>query len=128
MERKGNNIAEDTFLHWMDVERYMAEFKEGNFNNYEEYQMDVSFPMIFGHRKEFMQSSYSIWSVNELLEYVSSELYPKDNASIAEIEEIVRCFKSMISKYFHMRQDTQLMFSIAINLADNVLDILRAME
>lgn len=39
------------------------------------YQMDVSFPMIFGHRKEFMQSSYSIWSVNELLEYVSSELY-----------------------------------------------------
>lgn len=92
------------------------------------YQMDVSFPMIFGHRKEFMQSSYSIWSVNELLEYVSSELYPKDNASIAEIEEIVRCFKSMISKYFHMRQDTQLMFSIAINLADNVLDILRAME
>ena len=80
------------------------------------YQMDVSFPTIFGHRKEFMQSSYSIWSVNELLEYVSSELYPKDNASIAEIEEIV------------MRQDTQLMFSIAINLADNVLDILRAME
>ena len=88
------------------------------------YQMDVSFPMIFGHRKEFMQSSYSIWSVNELLEYVSSELYP----SIAEIEEIVRCFKSMMSKYYHMRQDTQLMFSIAINLADNVLDILRAME
>ena len=29
------------------------------------YQMDVSFPMIFGHRKEFMQSSYSIWSVDE---------------------------------------------------------------
>ena len=24
------------------------------------YQMDVSFPAIFGHRKEFMQSSYSI--------------------------------------------------------------------
>lgn len=92
------------------------------------YQMDVSFPTIFGHRKEFMQSSYFIWSVNELLEYVSSELYPKDNASIAEIEEIVRCFKSMMSKYYHMRQDTQLMFSIAINLADNVLDILRAME
>lgn len=92
------------------------------------YQMDVSFPMIFGHRKEFMQSSYSIWSVNELLEYVSSELYPKDNASIAEIEEIVRCFKTMMSKYYHMRQDTQLMFSIAINLADNVLDILQAME
>ena len=89
------------------------------------YQMDVSFPAIFGHRKEFMQSSYSIWSVNELLEYVSSELYPKNNASI---EEIVRCFKSMMSKYYHMRQDTQLMFSIAINLADNVLDILRAME
>ena len=38
MERKGNNIAEDTFLYWMDVERYMAEFKEGNFNNYEECQ------------------------------------------------------------------------------------------
>lgn len=92
------------------------------------YQMDVSFPMIFGHRKEFMQSSYSIWSVNELLEYVSSELYPKDNASIAEIEEIVKCFKSVMSKYYHMRQDTQLMFSIAINLADNMLDILRAMK
>lgn len=92
------------------------------------YQMDISFPAIFGHRKEFMRSSYSIWSVNELLEYVSSELYPKNNASIAEIEEIVRCFKSMMNKYYHMRQDTQLMFSIAINLADNVLDILRAME
>lgn len=75
-----------------------------------------------------MQSSYSIWSVDELLKYISSELYPKDNASIAEIEEIIRCFKSMMSKYYHMRQDTQLMFSIAINLADNVLDILRAME
>ena len=34
------------------------------------YQMDVSFPMIFGHRKEFMQSSYSIWSVDELLKYI----------------------------------------------------------
>ena len=56
------------------------------------------------------------------------DVYPKDNASIAEIEEIIRCFKSMMSKYYHMRQDTQLMFSIAINLADNVLDILRAME
>ena len=38
MERKGNNIVEDTFLHWMDVERYMAEFKEGSFDNYEECQ------------------------------------------------------------------------------------------
>lgn len=84
--------------------------------------------MIYGHRKEFMQSSYSIWSVHELLKYISSELYPKDNVSIAEIEEIVRCFKSVMNKYYHMRQDTQLMFSIAINLADNVLDILRAME
>lgn len=65
------------------------------------YQMDISFPAIFGHRKEFMRSSYSIWSVNELMEYVSSELYPKNNASIAEIEEIVRCFKSMMSKYYH---------------------------
>lgn len=92
------------------------------------YQMDVSLPMTFGCCKEFMQSSYSIWSVNELLEYVSSELYPKDNASIAEIEEIIRCFKSMMNKYYHMRQDTQLMFSIAMNLADNMLDILRAME
>lgn len=70
------------------------------------YQMDVSFPTIFGHRKEFMQSSYSIWSVNELLEYVSYELYPKDNASIAEIEEIVGCFKCMMSKYYHMRHTT----------------------
>ena len=86
------------------------------------YQMDVSFPAIFGHRKEFMQSSYSIWSVNELLEYVSSELYPKNNASIAEIEEIVRCFKSMMSKYYHMRQDTQLMFSIDFNHRKTVLD------
>ena len=40
MERKGNNIAEDTFLHWMDVERYMAEFKEGNFNNYVAISLD----------------------------------------------------------------------------------------
>ena len=29
------------------------------------YQMDVSFPMIFGHRKEFMQSSYS-WLTDSL--------------------------------------------------------------
>ena len=38
MDRKGDNIAEDTFLYWMDVERYMAEFKEGNLDNYEECQ------------------------------------------------------------------------------------------
>lgn len=36
MERKGNNIAEDTFLYWLEVERYMAQFKEGNFENYDE--------------------------------------------------------------------------------------------
>lgn len=34
------------------------------------YQMDVSFPMIYGHRKEFMRSSYSIWSIDELLIYI----------------------------------------------------------
>ena len=36
MERKGNNIAEDTFLYWLEVERYMTQFKEGNFENYDE--------------------------------------------------------------------------------------------
>lgn len=38
MERRGNNIAEDTFLYWMDVEKYMTQFKEGNFENYDECQ------------------------------------------------------------------------------------------
>lgn len=38
MERKGNNIAEDTFLYWLEVERYMTQFKEGNFENYDECQ------------------------------------------------------------------------------------------
>ena len=33
MERIGNNIAEDTFLYWLEVERYMTQFKEGNFEN-----------------------------------------------------------------------------------------------
>lgn len=43
------------------------------------YQMDVSFPMIFGHRKEFMQSSYSIWSVDDGLEvYVIEMVWTPD--------------------------------------------------
>lgn len=33
---RGNNIAEDTFLYWLEVERYMTQFKEGNFENYDE--------------------------------------------------------------------------------------------
>lgn len=36
MERRGGNIAEDTFLYWMDIERYMAEFKGGNLEHYDE--------------------------------------------------------------------------------------------
>lgn len=127
MERKGNNIAEDTFLYWLEVERYMAQFKEGNFENYDEC-LKVLRHLAVRELQMSIDKCNSQGVSIEILEYVSSELYPKNNASIAEIEEIVRCFKSMMSKYYHMRQDTQLMFSIAINLADNVLDILRAME
>lgn len=36
MERRGNNIAEDTFLYWMDVEQYMTEFKGGNLEHFDE--------------------------------------------------------------------------------------------
>ena len=95
---------------------------------YDTYRTDVPFPMIFGHREEFMQSSYSIWAIDELYSFVSSRLYEKDNASIAEITRIIYSFKFMMSKFYRLRTDTQLMFRVAKNLADNMLDLLRAME
>lgn len=38
MQRQGNNIAEDILLNWLDVEKYMVQFKEGNFENYDKCQ------------------------------------------------------------------------------------------
>lgn len=35
MKCRGNDRIEDALLCWMDMERYMTEFKEGNFENYD---------------------------------------------------------------------------------------------
>ena len=85
------------------------------------YKIDIYMPPYFKRREEFEKASYSIWAIDELKSYIADRLYPRRSGSINEFIELV-------SRYSKITPASQLMFSVARNVATNVNDLFRAMK
>ena len=95
---------------------------------YDTFQMDVWFPSYSILNKEFERSSYSVWAIDELVEYVTKRLAPRKESSISDIVQITTEFQKKIIEYSQINPNNNLMFSVAQDILTDVLEILRAME
>ena len=96
---------------------------------YDMYQMDVFMPPLTANWEyEFKNMSYSIWAVNEIIEFIAKRIYPNIYASMDIICETTQEFISNVSKYSKMNAETYQVFSSAKNMAITVLDLLEAMK
>lgn len=95
---------------------------------YDTFQMDMWFPSYSALNKEFERSSYSVWAINELVEYVTKRLAPRKEGSISDIVQITTEFQKKMAEYSQINPNNNLMFSVAHDILADVLEILRAME
>lgn len=92
------------------------------------YQMDVWFPPFFKWKTEFKKASHSIWAVNELRRYIINRLYPRKSGTMDEFVKITGDFINKARSYSKIKPETALLFSIAQNVATDVLEVLYAMK
>lgn len=92
------------------------------------YQMDVWFPSRFKWKKDFQKASYSIWAIDELKRYIAGRLYPRKSGSIVQFIRFTSEFYHLMDEFATVRPDNNLMFSVARDIATDVLDLLRAMK
>ena len=80
------------------------------------YEMDLYFPKSSFYIKDFTKASYSVWAIQELGNYVGFCLGPP--GTVRTTDEIINYVKKFQKE----------MFSIAKDIATNVLDVLLAMK
>lgn len=95
---------------------------------YDTFQMDIWFPSYSVLNKEFEKSSYSVWAIDELVEYVTKRLALRKEGSISDIVQITTEFQKKMAEYSQINPNNNLMFSVAHDILADVLEILRAME
>jgi hypothetical protein len=95
---------------------------------YDTYQMDAWFPFGWKWKKELEKSSYSIWAIDELKRYVVGRLYPKKSGKIEDFITLVAEFRRMMNQFSKINPDNNFMFSVAVDVSTDVLDILHAMK
>lgn len=92
------------------------------------YKMDVWIPPYFKWKTEFRKASYSIWAVDELERYVTDRLYPRKSGTVDELIKLTSEFVNKTRVYSKISPKTKVTFSIAQNIATDVLELLHAMK
>lgn len=93
------------------------------------YHMDAWFPPLFGNwTKDYKKASYSQWAVDELRDFIVEQIYPRRAGSINELCSLTREFITKTSKYARINQNASLIFQIACEMAESILDLLQAMK
>ena len=87
----------------------------------QDYMLDLREPRNLHQRSQFKQSSYSIWAANEIMKYVKEH---KSMPTIDAIEDFIR----KMDEYSCMNPDSSFIFSVAHDIAEDILDIFLAME
>lgn len=92
-----------------------------------EYRANLAEPVTAYPQTHFTQSSYSHWAVDEILMYIFVHL------KLTPIQAVER-FRAKMNSYSTMQKDgsrnteANCIFSIAYDVATDILDILIAME
>lgn len=92
------------------------------------YQMDAWFPFGWKWKKELEKSSYSVWAIDELKRYIVGRLYPKKFGSVEDLIIFVGDFRRMMNQFSKINPDNNFMFSVAVDISTDVLDLLHAMK
>ena len=90
------------------------------------FELDMWFPDYSIRNREFEKSSYSVWALQELTEYVSQKICPRKEAAVDEIIVFTNEFRNKMRRYAQIRQDNNFMFVVAQDILSDVLDVLRA--
>ncbi len=92
------------------------------------FRIDTNMPPLFGvWRAFFKQESYRRWSVDEIIQYVINNIYPRSECSIDELLVIVASFRNKSSIYSQHDENARTMFRCAVETANEVIDLLLAM-
>lgn len=87
-----------------------------------DYLMDLKLPNDYPrYRNYFKHITYSKWAVRELFIFI---LNNKDKDIIAVTKKFIR----IMDRYSKMNRKNRIMFQIAKNTAEDILDIFNAME
>ena len=90
-----------------------------------EYKENLNQPVTAYPQVQFTQSSYSHWAVDEILMYIFVHL------NLTPVQAVER-FRSKMNYYSTMQDkvdsEANCIFSIAYDVATNILDVLIAME
>lgn len=94
------------------------------------FSMDTGMPPLFGKwKKQFEKSSYKKWAIDEIIQYVIRCIYPRSACSVDELLSIVSEFRNKASKYSRCNNAiNNAMFKYAVETANDILDLLFAME
>lgn len=93
------------------------------------YRVDKWLPPLFGKWiDEYKETSYSLWAIDELRDFIVKRLFPRTEGSIEEFSNLTYEFMTKMSKYSKVNPKTNLMFQTAKQMASNVLELLQAME
>lgn len=90
------------------------------------FELDMWFPDYSIRNREFEKSSYSVWALRELTEYVTQKIYPRKEATVDEIIVLTNEFRNKMRRYAQIRPDNNLMFTVARDILSDVLEVLRA--
>ena len=90
--------------------------------------MDAWFPFGWKWKKELEKSSYSVWAIDELKRYIVGRLYPKKSRSVEDFIILVGDFRQMMNQFSKINPDNNFMFSVAVDISTDVLDLLHAMK
>ena len=83
----------------------------------ENYIIDLPEPGLKGKGYVFLQESYTRWAAEELLKDIL------ENESVDPVI-VVESFRKKVDRYSTMNTNTSYMFSVAYDVATNILDIL----
>jgi hypothetical protein len=92
------------------------------------YQMDAWFPFGWKWKKELEKSSYSVWAIDELERYIVGRLYQKKSGTVEDFIIFVGDFRRMMNQFSKINPDNNFMFSVAVDISTDVLDLLHAMK
>lgn len=88
----------------------------------QDYILDLKEPRNHYQRSQFKQSSYSIWAANEVLNYI------REHESIRPTSIVIEDFIRKMDEYSCKNSINSFIFSVAHDIAEDILDIFLAME
>ena len=91
------------------------------------YEMDIWLPSPI-LKREFAETSYKLWALDEFRNYVAAHIYPQSETSIKNLELMAHEFTEKMGNFASMNQRNNSIFTIAKMVGENIQDLLYAME